>query len=144
MSCSLVVPFGQGAIYVVQFHIETHCFTPESITWLDSRSMLSPARRARGLRSRLHSRVSSVLLRESPYCAYMYVPTNELGDPRSEPGNWNVRIKLAAHPSVAVRISIFLLSLSLVLSLIVFYHRYPFIRNRDKRFRIKRTYRSFN
>lgn len=65
--------------------------------------MLSPARGVRGSRSRLHSRsrVSSVLLGEPPYCAYVYVPTNELGDPRSEPGNWNVRIKLAAHPSVA-------------------------------------------
>lgn len=81
--------------YAVRFHIEAHCFTPESITWLGSRPMLSPARGARDSRSRLHlrsrlhsrSRVSSVLLREPPYCAYVYVPTNELGDPRSEPGN---------------------------------------------------------
>lgn len=77
MSCkcsrSLVVPFGQGAVYAVRFHIEAHCFTPESITWLDSRPMLSPARKARG--SRLHSRVSFVLLRE-PLCLYVYVQMN--------------------------------------------------------------------
>jgi len=103
-SRSLIVPFGQDAVYAVWFHIEAHCFTPESITWLGSRPMLSPTRGARGLRSRLHSRsrVPSVLLREPTYCAYICVPTNELGDPRSEPGNWNVRIKLAAHPSVVV------------------------------------------
>lgn len=101
------------------------------------------SREARGSRSRLHSRsrlysrsrVSSVLLREPSYYAYVYVPTNELGDPRFEPGNWNVRIKLAAHPSVAVRLyrspSYPCLSFSLMLP---FATAIPFARNRDKRF----------
>lgn len=79
------------------------------------------------------------------YCAYICVPTNELGDPRSEPGNWNVRIKLAAHPSVVVCLyrssSYPCLSFSLVLP---FATAILFACNRDKRFRIKRTHRSLN
>lgn len=101
----------------MRFHIEAHCFTSESITWLGSRPMLSAARGARGSRSRLHSRVSSVLLREPPVlCLRVCVSTNELGDSRFEPGNWNVRIKLAAHPSVAAYIDLPLISVSRSLS----------------------------
>lgn len=101
------------------------------------------SREARGSRSRMHlrsrSRLSSVLLREPPCYAYVYAPINELGDPRFEPGNWNVRIKLAAHPSVAVRLyrssSYPCLSFSLMLP---FATAIPFTRNRDKRFWTKR------
>lgn len=123
-SRNLVVPFGQGAVYAARFHIEAHCFTLESITRLGSRPMLSPARFAFTFAFACVFRSASRTLR---------VYTNELGDPRSEPGNWNVRIKLAARPSIAAPLSLpfidqprfFLLSLSLFLPR-AFCQRYPF------------------
>lgn len=123
-SRNLVVPFGQGAVHAVRFHIEAHCFTLESITRLGSRPMLSPARFAFTFAFACVFRSASRTLR---------VYTNELGDPRSEPGNWNVRIKLAARPSIAAPLTLpfidqlhfFLLSLSLFLPR-AFCHRYPF------------------
>lgn len=117
-SRNLVVPFGQGAVHAARFHIEAHCFTLESITRLGSRPMLSPARFAYTFAFACVFRSASRTLR---------VYTNELGDPRSEAGNWNVRIKLAAPLTLPFidQLHFFLLSLSPFLPR-AFCHCYPF------------------
>lgn len=79
-----------------RFHIEAHCFSLNQLHGSAPVRCYLPYRERAVRVQRLRSRVSSVLLGEPP-C--LRVCTNELGDPRSEPGNWNVRIKLAARPS---------------------------------------------
>lgn len=122
-------------LYAIRFHIEVHCFTLNQLhaSALPS-DVISPSR-ACGSRSRLRSRVSSVLLREPPR---IRVRTNEPGEIRDlNLGNWNVQIKLRGGPRPswppiyrsALPPLLYLPSRAAIATVI------PFARNRDKRFR---------
>lgn len=118
------------------FHIEAHCFTLESITWLGSHPMLSPARFA-----------FACVFRSASQTLRVY--TNELGDPRSEPGNWNVRIKLAARPSIVAPFPLIYRSTPLLPFVPFFLSLSPFTAilfacSRNKRFRAEHTHRSLD
>lgn len=107
-SRSLVVPFGQGAVYVVTIPHRGSLF----YLWINYMARLPSDAISRPGNARFAFTFAFAFAfacafrsaSRTPSAVPMYVATNELGDPRFEPGNWNVRIKLAAHPSVAARL----------------------------------------